>query len=110
MNFTVADMSREHIAAVAELEKECFSSPWSYEGLAEELSNPLSHFLVAVSEEHGELLGYIGVQEICGEAYITNVAVTSAARRCGVGRALLRAACGGAELRNCEFITRPRAL
>ena len=72
MNFTVADMSREHIAAVAELEKECFSSPWSYEGLAEELSNPLSHFLVAVSEEHGELLGYIGVQEICGEAYITN--------------------------------------
>lgn len=105
MNFTVADMSREHIAAVAELEKECFSSPWSYEGLAEELSNPLSHFLVAVSEEHGELLGYIGVREICGEAYITNVAVTSAARRCGVGRALLRAACGGAELRNCEFIT-----
>ena len=51
------------------------------------------------------MLGYIGVQEICGEAYITNVAVTSAARRCGVGRALLRAACGGAELRNCEFIT-----
>ena len=45
------------------------------------------------------------MQEICGEAYITNVAVTSAERRCGVGRALLRAACGGAELRNCEFIT-----
>ena len=49
MNFTVADMSREHIAAVAELEKECFSSPWSYEGLAEELSNPLSHCLLYTS-------------------------------------------------------------
>lgn len=102
MNFGICPMSGEHIAAVARLEEECFASPWSAEGLAEELSNPLSHFLVAVSDE---VIGYIGVQEICGEAYITNIAVTAAARRCGAGRALLRAACDGAQKRGCEFIT-----
>ena len=105
MNFTVADMSREHIAAVAELEKECFSSPWSYEGLAEELSNPLSHFLVAVSEKHGELLGYIGVQEIVGEAYITNVAVSEKFRRRGIAEKLLEEAERGAIKRGCVLIT-----
>ena len=72
MNFTVTGMKAEHISEIARLEKECFSSPWSEKALAQELSNPDSHFLVAESDG---VAGYIGVQEICGEAYITNIAV-----------------------------------
>lgn len=102
MNFTVEKITAEHISQIALLEKECFSQPWSESALAEELANENSHFLVAVSDS---VLGYIGVQEICGEAYITNVAVFGNYRKSGVGRALLRAACDGAESRNCEFIT-----
>jgi ribosomal-protein-alanine N-acetyltransferase len=70
--------------------------------LAEELSNADSHFLVA---ECGGVAGYIGVQEICGEAYITNVAVFENYRKKGIGRELIRAACDGAKGRGCEFIT-----
>lgn len=102
MSFTLTQMKAEHVAAVAKLEKECFSEPWSENALAEELSNPDSHFLVA---ECGEVAGYIGVQEICGEAYITNVATFKNHRKKGIGRALLRAAADGAKARNCEFIT-----
>lgn len=102
MNYTIVQMTAEHISPIASLEEECFSSPWSEDGIAEELENPVSHFLVAVSDG---VIGYIGVQEICGEAYITNIAVTQTARGCGVGRALLRAACDAAEKRECEFIT-----
>lgn len=102
MNFTLENMSEKHIEAIAELEKQCFSQPWSANALAEELNNENSHFIVAVADD---IAGYIGVQEICGEAYITNVAVFENYRKMGVGRLLLRAACYGAEGRGCEFIT-----
>lgn len=102
MEFTLKKMNAEHISQIAILEKECFSEPWSESALSEELTNENSHFLVAVSDE---VMGYIGVQEICGEAYITNVAVFGEYRKLGIGRALIKAACDGAKSRNCEFIT-----
>ena len=102
MSFTITAMQSEHIAAIAKLETECFSSPWSEAALTEELSNPDSHFLVA---ECDGIAGYIGVQEICGEAYITNVAVLESHRKKGIGRALIKAAADSAKSRNCEFIT-----
>lgn len=102
MSCNVTKMTAEHIAVIARLEKECFAEPWSETALAEELANPDSHFLVAVC---GEVAGYIGVQEICGEAYITNVAVFNKHRKKGIGRMLLKAAEEGAKSRNCDFIT-----
>ncbi len=102
MNFRIEKMTSEHIPEVARLEIVCFSSPWSENALAEELENDNSHFLVAVSDG---VLGYIGVQEICGEAYVTNVAVFGEYRKSGIGRSLIREACEGAERRGCEFIT-----
>lgn len=102
MDFTVEKMNGIHIPRIAILEKECFSQPWSENALADELKNENSHFLVAVCDE---VAGYIGVQEICGEAYITNVAVFDKYRKLGIGRALIKAACDGAKKRNCEFIT-----
>lgn len=102
MNFTLENMTDSHIDAVAELETECFSQPWSANALREELNNGSSHFLVAIGDG---VAGYIGVQEICGEAYVTNVAVFEKYRKMGVGRLLLQAACDGAKGRGCEFIT-----
>ena len=102
MKFIVGKMKGEHISQIAMLEKQCFSQPWSENSLAEELKNDNSHFLVAVCDG---IAGYIGVQEICGEAYITNIAVFENHRKKGIGRALLQAACNGAESRGCEFIT-----
>ena len=102
MDFTLKEMNAEHITQIASLEKECFSEPWSENALSEELANENSHFLVAVSDK---VMGYIGVQEICGEAYITNIAVFAGYRKSGIGRALLSAACDGAKSRSCEFIT-----
>ena len=102
MDFTLENMAEKHIAHIAELEVQCFSQPWSANALREELNNENSHFLVAVGDG---VAGYIGVQEICGEAYITNVAVFEKYRKMGIGRLLLQAACDGAKGRGCEFIT-----
>ena len=83
----IIPMTAEHIAALAALERACFSDPWSEAGLSEELDNPHAVFRVAV--EGDTVLGYVGMHHLLDEGFITNVAVSPAARRRGVARALL---------------------
>lgn len=99
----IKPMSKEHISDIAEIEKLCFSAPWTEAGIAEELDNGNAHFLVAQSRE--KVLGYIGVHEVCGEAYIDNIAVHPDYRRLGLGEKLLKTAQKNAFERKCEFIT-----
>ena len=81
-------MNESHVAAVAELEKLCFSLPWDEASVAGELTNPLSLWLVAV--EDGELAGYVGSQSVMGEADMMNLAVKPEYRRRGVGEKLVQ--------------------
>ena len=96
-------MTARHIPFLTALEQICFPAPWTAEGFAEELANEQAHFLVA--ERDGRVCGYIGVQEICGEGYMTNIAVFPMHRRKGVAAALLREAADGAKKRGCAFLT-----
>ena len=86
----VLPMAAAHIAAIAELEKQCFSTPWSAAALTEELNNPRAVFRVAVDAD-GRVLGYAGMHHVGDEGYIANVAVDPAARRQGVARLLMAA-------------------
>ena len=63
MNVRIVPMTADHLDEVAELERICFSVPWSRNMLAEELDNLLSAFLVAL-DDSGKVVGYAGVQVI----------------------------------------------
>ena len=86
---TIRKMTAEDVEAVAGLEAQIFSMPWSVQGFADTLCREDVLFLVAREAE--ELLGYVGVYCAADEGEITNVAVAQAARRQGVGGALLDA-------------------
>ena len=88
MPVRIVPMTNEHLDAVAELERTCFTVPWSRNMLAEELDNALSAFLVAL-DENGRVVGYAGLQVVLDEGYITNVAVRPDCRRCGIAGKLL---------------------
>ena len=88
MPVRIVPMTSEHLDAVAELERTCFTVPWSRNMLAEELDNALSAFLVAL-DESGRVVGYAGLQVVLDEGYITNVAVRPDCRRCGIAGKLL---------------------
>lgn len=83
----IAPMEKAHVEKIAELEKLCFSAPWSENSIASELENPLSLWFVAMRDD--ELLGYIGSQTVLDEADMMNVAVFPEARRQGVGKMLI---------------------
>ena len=81
-------MTAACIDAVAAIEAECFSHPWSKKSLEESLEKENSLFLVAVEDE--KVIGYVGMEVIVDEGYIFNVAVSADYRRRGVGYALVR--------------------
>ena len=80
-------MTADHVSQVAELEKICFSDPWSEKSVASELTNPLSLWLVAV--EGDKVAGYVGSQSVMGESDMMNVAVHPDFRRQGVAEKLV---------------------
>ncbi|RPF47525.1 ribosomal-protein-alanine N-acetyltransferase [Hydrogenoanaerobacterium saccharovorans] len=102
-SITITSMKPEHIERLAEIETECFSTPWSYESLAAELSNPLAVFLVA--EYEGNLAGYVGMTQVIDEGYMANLAVTPKYRRHGVAHALLEELMQHAREQELSFIT-----
>ena len=58
----IREMKNGDVAAIAQLEKLCYSDPWSENSIASELNNPLSYWLVA--EVDGKLAGYVGSQSV----------------------------------------------
>lgn len=83
----IIPMTRQHVAQVAVLEKQCFSAPWSEASVAGELDNPLSVWLVCV--DRGKVLGYVGSQTVLEESDMMNIAVLPEARRAGIGERLI---------------------
>ena len=75
----IVKMTADHVSQVAELEKICFSDPWSENSITYELTNPLSLWLVAV--EGDKVAGYVGSQSVMGESDMMNDAVHPDFRR-----------------------------
>lgn len=83
----IIKMQPEHVAFVAEMERQCFSDPWSEKSVASELDNPLSLWLVAETE--GAVAGYVGSQTVLDSADMMNLAVSQDFRRQGIGERLV---------------------
>ncbi|MDD5932389.1 MAG: ribosomal protein S18-alanine N-acetyltransferase [Oscillospiraceae bacterium] len=104
MHVRIVPMNSDHLDEVVELERICFSTPWSRNMLAEELDNMLSAFLVAL-DDNGRVAGYAGVQVILDEGYITNIAVRPDCRRQGVAGKLLQVFLDFAQANHLSFLT-----
>lgn len=85
----IRKMNLGDVAAIAELEKLCFSDPWSENSIASEVENPLSYWLVA--EIDGVVAGYVGSQTVLDASDMMNLAVSPDYRRQGIGKALVEA-------------------
>lgn len=100
---SICKMKHGDVAFIGEIEKECFSCPWSCEAIEAELKNENAHFFCA--EKDGCVLGYIGSHIVLDECYIANLAVTASARKCGIGQALIDIATKNALSLNCAFVS-----
>ena len=96
-------MNPAHVAQIAQLEKICFSDPWSERSIASELDNKLAFWLVAV--EGDTVAGYIGSQTVMDETDMMNVAVHPDFRRRGIAEALVNGLVDGLKTQGSHCLT-----
>lgn len=77
------------IPKIAELEKKCFSDPWSEESFEGSIGSPF--FYGILFEEEGQVCAYACEMVVFEDAEILNVAVAPSFRRQGLGVKLLLA-------------------
>ena len=87
MTVSIGEITKNDAPRVAQIEKECFSVPFSEDDILSYIESPIWHFLVA---RDGDLVvGYISFTVILDECQIVNVAVSQGARCRGIGSLLL---------------------
>lgn len=95
-------MTARDLGRILEIERECFSLPWTERQLALQLE-PGHVFLAACAD--GELVGYVGLAYVLDEGYVSNVAVLPEYRRRGAAGALLAELSRRARALGLSFLT-----
>ncbi len=99
----IVPMLAEHSSRLEEIEKLCFSTPWTEKQILDELENPLAAYFVAVEGE--TVAGYIGSQTVLGEACVMNIAVHPGFRGRGTARQLMQALIDHCVADGCSLLT-----
>lgn len=100
----IDDVREEQLEQIEEIEKACFSMPWTLEQLKSQLKDSQHEFIASLDDE-GRVLGYVGMMYVLDEGYISNVAVAPEARRQGIGRDLIKELMARAAALNLAFVT-----
>ena len=80
-------LDKSHASILYEVEKRCFSKPWTEAMFSGDLESESTIYLGAFSD--GILVGYAGAWLVAGDADITNVAVIPEKRGQGIAQKLL---------------------
>ncbi len=76
----------DDITGIVNIEKECFSTPWSENAISESMNAGTCFYVAKVGND---IAGYMGLSKIAGEGYVTNIAVLPKYRRRGIGKKIL---------------------
>ncbi len=89
-SFEIRPMQTRDLIAVWEIEKLCFSIPWTKNAFLIEIAdNRCARYFAAHIDE--KVIGYGGMWLMIDEAHITNIAVHPSYRKMGVGYSILKA-------------------
>ena len=80
-------MTVDDVEVVAELDKQCFPSPWTVGAYLNEVHNPSAYYVVARVDSR--IIGYAGLWLIMDEAHITTIGVAPELRGQKIGESIL---------------------
>lgn len=84
----LSTLTEADLPALAQLEQECFTDPWSIQTIRATYENPLS--LNAAIRQNGRVIAYAMAYNIQGELELLQIAVSPRHRRQGLGKRLLQ--------------------
>lgn len=83
----IKQMSTDHLTQVVDIEKLCFSDPWTRESFFEGMNSTYQKYFVALLGE--KVVGYIVLFHIFEEGEVLNLATLPAERNKGIASKLL---------------------
>lgn len=98
----ILDAKDRHIDDITEIEKACFSHPWTRESIISAKENRTHFFVYEICEK---AVGYVGISVVLDEGYITNLAVLPKYRNKGVASSLLKRLDSFAKQKALAFIS-----
>ena len=87
MNIEIRTLRFEDVEALAAIEAESFSMPWSKQDFEDLLKHDYCYYLVALAD--GEVAGCCGYTKSFNEGNIDNVVVAPRFRGCGIAQRML---------------------
>lgn len=96
-------MTAADLGQIAELEKICFSEPWSYGILESGIYSPYDVYFVL--EQEARILGYCNLRVLAGEGEVQRIAVLPTWRGLGLSRELMDAMVDFARKQKASAIT-----
>ncbi len=87
--FEIKAFDESHISEAAEIERLCFSEPWSENALTYMCTSPNTHAVAVIDKLTGRLAAYGGAQYVLDEANIVNIATHPDFRRKGCASAIM---------------------
>ncbi len=99
----VTGLTPQNVEGVSQIEKACFSTPWSLESFQKDLTNENAVYFCL--EDDGNVIGYVGMWRSFDEGNINNIAVLPDYRRKGYGRLLLEHLISYGKEQKLSFLT-----
>ena len=97
-------MDIEDLETIVSLEKNLFTSAWSYQDFLYELfENVYSHYFVG--EKDGSVVGYVGLWIVYEQAQITTLGVEPQYQRQGIARELMENMIAFAKNKGCQVMS-----
>lgn len=98
----IIKLDENNIPDIARIEHECFVHPWSEQSIMNAIRAGHTFF---GCEKDSVLCGFAGVNIVCGECYVDNVAVSEKYRGSGIGKALMTELISYCKMKNADFVT-----
>ena len=98
----IINATLDDAAAIAEIEKVCFSSPWSETAIKDAMNNSTCFFKAVKGQK---TVGYVSLYTVFDEGYVNNIAVLPEYRRQGIASLLLEKLTDFAKEKNLSFIS-----
>lgn len=102
MDISVRDVLESDLPRIAEIEKRCFSTPWSENAFASQIT---ANSVFKILTVDGEIAGYAVIDmQILPESELFNIAVAPEYRGKGFSKLLMDASLSDAEKRGAETV------
>ena len=88
VSIRIERMQSEDVERVAELDRQCFPTPWSVSAYATEIHNPSAYYIVARTLDQ-RIVGFAGMWLIMDESHITTIGVDPTCRGKKIGERML---------------------